>query len=348
MSLFKMDNGKRRTLFGKLSLLITTFLLVTALSGCYFFPKEEEVLAPPIKEPDKITYETIEAKKGNIEDTIRCTGAFVSVSQKDLYYKDRGGRLKEIHVTLGNDVKKGDLIAELETDTIINDIQLQEISLKRSQIALENAKTRYSIEGGSKTELELAQLDVEANQIRLNNLRTELDRTKLTSPIDGEVVYLTNIKLGEYINAHQTIARIADPTQLQLRYSQDKVSNFKLGMKATVEWESKEYVGEVIMTPSDVPEDADEETKKSIQLKVENLPDEVTIGSTATIRLTLEKQNDVIIIPKQVVNNFGNRKFVNVLKDNIREERDIEVGIQNNTEVEVIKGLEEGELIIIR
>ena len=47
-----------------------------------------------------------------------------------------------------------------------------------------------------------------------------------------------------------------------------------------------------------------------------------------------------------LVNSFANRKFVNVLNDGIREERDIEVGIQNNTEVEVIKGLEEGELLI--
>ena len=348
MSLFKKSHDQKHTYVSRISLILLITLITTVLSGCYFFPKEEEVLAPPIKEPDKVTYETIEVTKDTIEKTIRCTGAFVSVSQKDLFYKDRGGRLKEIYVTYGDKVKKGELIAELETDTILNDIQLQEIALKRSQIVYNNAKTRLEIEGGNKTELEMAQLDLEASQIRLSSLKKELERTKLVSPIDGEVVYLTDIKLGEYINAHYTVVRVADPTQLQLRYSEDKVSDFRLGMKATVKIEDKDYIGEVVMTPSDMPIDADEVTKKSIQLKVDNLPEDISIGSTASINLTLEKHEDVIVLPKQVVNNFVGRKFVNVLKNNIREERDIELGIQSDTEVEVVKGLDVGEFIIIR
>ena len=348
MSLFKKGHSQKYTIVSGFTLLLLITMIATVLSGCYFFPREEEVLAPPIKEPDKVTYETVVVKKGTIENTIRCTGAFVSVSQKDLFYKDRGGRLKEVYVVLGDKVKKGDLMAELETETIVNDIQIQEITLKKAQLLYDNAKTRLEIEGGSKTELEMAELDLQANTIRLNSLKTELERTKLVSPIDGEVVYITDIKLGEYINAHQTVVRVADPSQLQLRYSSDKVGDFRLGMIATVEINDKEYNGEVVMTPADMPADADEVTKKSVQLKVENLPEDISIGESCSISLTLEKQEGVIVIPKQVVNNFVGRKFVNVLKSDIREERDIELGIQNNTEVEVVKGLEEGELIIIR
>jgi len=336
------------SLFKKVSLLLTTVLITTAFSGCYFFPREEEVLAPPIKVPDNVEYDTIEAVKGDIENTISCTGVFVSVNQLDQFYKDRGGRLQSIKVQLGDKVKKGDVIAELETDMILNDIQLQEIALKKAQLIYDSAKTRYEIEGGSKSELEMAELEVESNQLRLNSLKKEYERTKLTAAIDGEVVYITDIKLGEYVNAYQTIVRIADPSQLQLRYSADKVSNFKLGMKAVIVLDDKEYSGEVVMTPSDVPDDANEEVKKSVQLKVDDLPADVTIGRPATIELTLEKRSGVIIVPKQVVNTFGSRKFVNVLKDNIREERDIDTGVENSTQVEVLNGLDAGELVIVK
>lgn len=336
------------SLFKKVSLLLTTVLITTAFSGCYFFPKEEEVLAPPIKVPDKVEYDTIEAVKGDIENTITCTGTFVSVVQLDHFYKDRGGRLQSVKVQLGDRVKKGDVLAELETDTILNDIQLQEIALKRAKLVYENAKTRYDIEGGSKSELEMAELDLQSNQLKLDSLKKEYERTKLTATIDGDVVYITDIKLGEYVNAYQTIVRVADPSQLQLRYSADKVTSFKLGMKAVIEIDDKEYPGEVVMTPSEVPDDASDEAKKSVQLKVDNVPADVTIGSSATIKLTLEKRSGVIVVPKQVVNNFGTRKFVNVLKDNIREERDIETGIESSTQVEVLNGLDEGELVIVK
>ena len=344
----KMYQSKHSgTLRSIVPIFIAAFLTVT-LSGCYFFPKEEEVLAPPIKVPDKITYETIEVKKGTIENTVRVSGSFVSVSQKDLFYEDRGGRLKEVYAVLGQNVKKGDVLAEIDTENIVNDIKLQELAVKRSQLLYDDAQARYEIDGGSRTELEMAKLDYESNQLRLQNLKTELQKARLVSPIDGNIVYVTNTKLGEYVNAYQTVVRVADPTQLQLRYSQDKINSFSLGMKATVKIDNEEYDAEVTMTPAEAPQDADEQTKKSVFLKVDNIPEGVKIGKNATISLTLEKQEDVIIVPKQVINNFANRKFVNVLKDNIREERDIEVGIQNDTEAEVIKGLEEGELIIIR
>jgi RND family efflux transporter MFP subunit len=331
-----------------ISLILLAVLISSVLSGCYFFPKEEEVLAPPIKEPDKVTYETIEVQKGTIENKIRCTGTFVSVSQQDASYKDRGGRLQELYVVLGDKVKKGEVIAQLETDTIINDIQLQEISLKRAQIAYDNAKTKYEIEGGSKMELEMAELDLQYNQIKLDSLQGELARTKLVAPIDGEIVYITDTNLGEYVNAHQTIVRIADPTKLQLRYSEDQVSSFRVGMKANVEIGDDKYEGEVVMTPGNLPSDADEESRKSIMVNISNLPKDITIGQTATITLTLEKHDNVIVLPKQVINSYSSRKFVNVLKNNLREERDVEIGIQNSTEVEVVKGLEVGEQVIVR
>lgn len=320
----------------------------TLLSGCYFFPKEEEVLAPPIKEPEKVTYETIEVKKGTIENTKRCTGNFVSVSQKDIFYKDRGGRLQEVNVFLGDKVKKGEVIAQLETDTIINDIKLQELAVKRAQIVYDSAKTRLDIEGGSRMELEMAELELQSNQIKLDNLNTELEHTRLISPIDGQVVFVTDIKLGEYVNAHQTIVRVADPTKLQLRYSGDEVSSFKLGMEANIEIDEKKYVAKVVMTPGNLPTDADEESRRSVMMEVKNLPSEVQVGNTASISLTLEKHDNVIVLPKQLINNFVGRKFVNVLKNDLREERDVELGITNDTDVEIVKGLEVGELVIVR
>ncbi len=341
-----MSLGKR---FHKsIVLMLLAGFLAAVLSGCYVFPKEEEVLAPPIKTPDEITYETIEVKRGSIENTVRCSGSFVSVSQKDLYYEDRSGRLKEIYVVIGQTVKKGEVLAELATDNIENDIKIQELAVERSELIYEDAKLRYEIDGGSNKELEIARLDYESNKLGLEALKTELKKARLVSPIDGHVIYVTSTKLGEYVNPYQTVIRVADPKQLQLRYSQDKVSSFSLGMKATVKIDDVEYEAEVTMTPAEAPVDADDQMKKSVYLRVDNMPEGIKIGKNATISLTLEKQEDVIVIPKQVVNSFINRKFVNVLVDNIREERDIEVGTQNDTEVEVIKGLSEGELIIVR
>lgn len=146
-----------------LAAVIFSFLL----SACSLLPKEAEVLAPPIQEPQKVTYETIEVKKGTIEKKIRCTGYFKSVIQKYLFFQSRGGRLKEIYVKQGDQVKKGDLIAELDTDSITNDIALQQIQMKKSQINYDRLKTQSDLEGGGvKYDLELVGLDLDMEKLK--------------------------------------------------------------------------------------------------------------------------------------------------------------------------------------
>lgn len=329
---------------------IAAVLIISALlSGCTLLPVEEEVLAPPVKEPPKVEYETMEVKKGTIEKRIRCTGYFVSVSTEDVYFRFSGGRLKKIHVKYGDEVKKGDLIAELESGDIKNKIDMQELVVRKAQLNYERIKTQIDVNGGgSKYELEVAEIDLEMQKLTLANLYEELEKSRLVSLTDGVVVYLKEIEQGDFIGAYDVIATIADPKALQLMYSDSKVSDFRNGMKVDVVIDDVNYTGEVVATPLDAPQNADEVTKKSIRVKVDNLPDTIERGDDATLNLTLEKKENVIVMPRHMINNFIGRKFVNVLVDGIREERDVELGIQTDTEVEIVKGLEAGELVIVR
>lgn len=327
---------------------VTTILMATlslSISGCYFLPKEEEVLAPPIKVPEKVVYDTVEVKKGTIVNDIKCTGDFVSVAKTDMFYKDRGGRLKKVYVKNGDDVKKGQLLAELETGEIETDLKLQQITLRKAEISYDKLKTQSNV---SNYDLELAKLDVDSNKIRYESLKKELDGAKLLSTMDGTVNYVTDIKQGEYINAYSTIVRIADPYNIQLQYTGDKISSFKLGSKVEVKIKDKTLTGEVAATPYDAPKDADETAKNAVRIKVEGLNGGAKLGDTAEIRLELERRENVIVLQRSLINLFNGRKFVNVLKDGVREERDVETGIQNSTEIEIIKGLDVGESVIIK
>ena len=312
-------------------------------------PVEEEVLAPPVKEPQKVTYETLEAKTGTIEKKIRCTGYFVSVSKEDVFFRYSGGRLNKIYFKYGDEVKKGDLIAELEGGAIADNIALQQLVVRRAQLNYDKVNTQAELNGGgSKYELELAGIELEMEKMKLSNLYKELDKSKLISEISGKVVYIKDIQQGDFVNAYDVIVTVADPKALQLMYSEDKVSDFRNGMKVDVVIDDVHFTGEVAATPLDAPLNADDETKKSIRIKVDKLPDSIQLGDDASFSLTLEKKENIIILPRHTINNFIGRKFVNVLVDGIREERDVELGIQTDTEVEIVKGLEAGELVIVR
>jgi len=325
-------------------LLIIMTLLMTSLSGCYLFPKEEEVLAPPLVEPPEITYETQEVKKGVIEKKITASGTFVSIEQANMFFKHRGGRLKKIHVKVGDYVEKGQLIAELDSADLENQIKQQEIQLKKAKTRLQQVKAH----SGDKYERSMAQYDVELAQLILDNLKRELNECKLTADISGNVVYIDhNVNVGDYVNAYQALIRIADPTQLQLQVTSN-TDDFKLGMEADVTVRKETYKGKVVMTPADVPLDVPENLRDIVRIEVEDLPEDVKLGENAQVSLILDRREDVIVVPRNLVRNYMGRKYVLVLEDGLKVERDVEVGLETATEAEIMKGLEEGELLIVK
>ena len=327
-----------------LIMFLVCVLLSIFLSGCYLFPEEEKVLAPPLIEPPEISYDVMEAKRGTIEKKINGSGSFVAIEQVNMFFKHRGGRIKAIHVKMGDKVKKGDLLAELDTGTLENEIKQQKIRLQQTRLRYSQAKQA----GADKYTLSIAAYDIELAKLQLQNLERELEEAKLYSDIDGMVVYVDNrLGEGDYIDAYSTLVRIADPTKLQLQYSGSNNQDFQVGMKVEVKIRNKVYEGEVIMTPANVPIDAEESLKNVVRIDVPELPEDVNMGETAQFSVTLDKRENVIVLPRNVVRNYMGRKYVQVLEDGLKKERDVEIGLETPTDVEIIKGLEEGESVIV-
>jgi len=81
---------------------------------------------------------------------------------------------------------------------------------------------------------------------------------------------------------------------------------------------------------------------------VEPLPPETILGSTVYFEYELERSDDTIVIPRRLLNSVGGRKYVNVLVDGQRVERDVVTGIENNTDIEILSGLNVGDQLIDR
>ena len=320
---------------------ISLTLLLFVLAGCALFPKEEE-LAPPLMKPVEVSYSTVKAKREDIVKTIQGSASFVSTESKYVYFSARGGRLKAIHVKQGDKVKKGDL---LYTDEVESQIQQQELLLRKAQITYQQKKDS----GADKYELEKASIDSKIAELQLKGLKKQKEQSRLISDAEGTVTYVdTNIGPGDNVNAFQNLVRIANPRDLYLAYSGTDLSSFPMGAKVDVTIDDKVYEGQVISTPANVPSDAEESLKEQIGISVKDLPKDVEMGDDAKIALILDESKGAIVLPKQAVRNYMGRKYVNILEDGLNNERDVETGIETATEVEIRKGVEEGEEIILR
>ena len=319
-------------------------LLSIFLSGCFLLPREEALLAPPVMAAPEITYRTVAVKRATIEDSVRVTGYFVYAEQHSVSFKAMTGRLASIDVEYGDIIEEGTVLARLETDNLETRIKQQEIYLRKAQLNLERKK----LLGADRYEIEIADLDLQLAQLSLDEQRGNLEKSLLRSPMDGEVIYISTVYEGDFIPSYKTMFQVADRSKLYLSYQGSNLQEFRLGMNVKLIINKSEYEGKVVMTPAEFPYDAPDSQKRQILFDVPDLPPEVEKGDSGTVYLILEKNDNTLIIPRSQVQHYMGRKYVYVLEDGIRVERNIETGIETATEVEVLKGLEAGELVVLR
>ncbi len=324
--------------------ILLVIIMVAIATSCSLLPVEEEELAPPLMQPAKIEYKTEPAARGDLVQQLRLSGTLVPEAQESLSFAGQGGRLKEKYVRMGQLVKEGDLIAELETGDLDYEIAMQEIELEKTQLSLSQIRAA----GADRYAVKRAQLELQQQEMRLTRLQKQLAAAQVLAPFDGEITYIISTSIGEYIPALQIIAKVADVSQLVLVTTSDKSSELPIGAEVSLEFQKNEYRGEIVANPSSLFNDPDERLRKAAIIELpDGLPDKATMGSDFRITYVQDSREDVIILPRKQINLMSGRRYVNVLVDGIRTEQDVEIGLMTDTEAEIVKGLDEGDMVIV-
>lgn len=217
-----------------------------------------------LKPKNEINYLTEPVVRTNIAQTVSATGE-ISAAQLVDVGAQASGQIKKLHVTLGQQVKKGDLIAEIDSTSQLNNLNTNKAKLDTYQaqlvsaeIALRSADKKYQREQAlwkedatSREALEDAQdafaaakasvaelkSSIRQTQIAINTAEADLGYTRITAPMDGTVVAIP-VEEGQTVNANQTtptIVQVADLSTMlnKMQIAEGDVNKVKAGMKLT-------------------------------------------------------------------------------------------------------------------
>ncbi|MCX7778688.1 MAG: efflux RND transporter periplasmic adaptor subunit [Patescibacteria group bacterium] len=177
-----------------------------------------------IFKPKKISYELVIVKRGEIEQVVSATGT-VRPSQKiDLQF-ETNGRVKNILVKVGDQVKLGQTLIKLD------DLDLQ-IQLLQQKAALEAAKARLDLlkTGASQEEIQLAETEVRSAEKSVENAEKNLIDVKIKAENDLTNIYNTieNLLQDAYTKAEDALNR-----QIDDLFSNDLTTNPQLTFLTT-------------------------------------------------------------------------------------------------------------------
>ena len=229
---------------------------------------------------------------------------------------------------------------------------------KLAQIELEQAKLKLAeLEDPKRREykIERAKLNVKQREMDLASLQKRLADTKLIAPMDGLVLFVSNEQVGDEIDAHQTLVTIGDPNKLHVLYTapeRDAIKDVKDGVKALIKLpDGTEVEGIVVQTPLNVPDDVPEELKRLYHRSLLIAPVKpllgIEVGTSVYFEIVVEQQENAVIIPSKALRAFNERMYVHVLEEDVKKEVDVTVGIKTEAEVEILSGLQPGQLVIL-
>lgn len=319
-------------------------LSMTGMTGCFFFPAEEELLEPPTVAIEDIAYSTYTAKQKTIEDKTVATGYVFCKSQYDASFPESGGTLKTIYVTAGQHVEEGDLLAELDVGDLDYLYKQQLLIVQKAQIAYNSSGTAD------------ARLTLEMEQNTLTEYERQLNNSRIYAGMTGEVCFVQDMDPGTTVTAYKTIIKIVDPSQLCIQYSSSNMKSFPLGEEVTITVDGEDYSGYVSKTPTDVKEglydDFPAVMKDTSSIYCEftdGTPSFLTVGQTADITAVFARHENAVVISKTLVKTDGDRTYVTILDENdTKKEVDVTVGITNATEAEILTGLNAGDRVVVR
>lgn len=233
---------------------ILIILLILGVGGYFVYDNFFKV------KDEKVEFITKKAKKGSFSKKVDATGEIFATELIDVGAQV-SGQIKKLYVKLGDQVKKGDMIASIDSSTQQNSIDNKEAQLaiykaqlESAKVALNIAKTQFDRENAlfaknatSKQEFESAKNTFSANSAKIKELEAQIKQTnielstakinlgytKITAPRDGTVVSV-QVEEGQTVNANQTtptIVNIADLShvKMKMQIAEGDITKIKVG-----------------------------------------------------------------------------------------------------------------------
>ena len=210
---------------------------------------------------------------------------------------------------------------------------------------LEQAETAAET---TRAQAELARANLAQQEAMLAQLRTLQSLTRLSAPFSG-VVTRRWLEPGAGVGESDPVLTIANLNKLKItaEYSGPHSEDIHAGMKveiSSVEAAGKTFAGKIVRVESGTGGD---KQIRRIDIEVENFQQSLRPGAAAQASIALEKQEDVLLVPRTAVVSLNGKTYVYKSVDGRAVRQDVIFGVEHGNDVVIEQGIKDGESIIV-
>jgi membrane fusion protein (multidrug efflux system) len=293
--------------------------------------------------PIRVTTETV--RGGPLSEIVTSTGTLLAAESVELQ-AEVTGKIVAINFLEGSRVREGDLLVKL------NDADLKARRLAAShEVALAERREKRIAELLKQGFVIPDDHDEAVNTVNVRRADVELTdaqiaKTEIRAPFDG-IAGLRYVSEGSFVNAASQIATLQriDTLKVDFAVPEKYADRIRPGspITFTVAGRSETFAGEVYAYDPRI----DTETRTLLIRALCPNPGEVLLpGAFANVELLLKETSDALLVPAEALIPDFEAAFVFVVKDGKAERRQVVTGIRTEDRVQILSGLEAGEVVV--
>ena len=265
------------------------------------------------------------------------------------------GTLEKVFVSEGQEVKKGQLLAEINDSGLNEQYEQMVIQAEFAKENFERTQRLWDNNIGSEMQYLKSKTDYEASKKMVDQMKDRLSKTKIYAPFDGEIDEIISNVGSNLIPGVSQILRLVN---LDIIYAESFVSEKYIsfigeGTEAIVQIPllNMEYKSSVNQTGNFI--NPSNRTFR-IEVPVENFDNRIKQNLDAKIKINIYKKDDAIVIPLRIVREDAlGKNFVYVMSEDNKEgvyltsKQFITLGNKSEDKVEVTEGLDLGDIVVL-
>ncbi len=281
-----------------------------------------------------------------VRDQVKAVGSLKALNAVELT-TEASGRVVEINLKSGRQVKQGDVLLRLDDRQARADLGVIEAQLADARRQYERARSLRDNNSISQSLVDELRTAVEVAEAQRDAARVRLENHLIEAPFSG-VAGLSDISIGAYVTAGTTITTLDATSPMELNFSIPErfLGHLKPGQRVdagTPAYPDQYFSGELVELGTRI-----DELSRSLPVRalIDNADGRLRPGQFMSVSLTL-RERPGLVVPEQAVMVRGNEKYVFVADDGIARRVSVVLGSRMPGQVEIMDGLTAEDPVVV-
>lgn len=312
---------------------------------------------------DGVAVQTTIVEQGEIFQSITVPGKVVSKLRVDVT-PSIAGRLTNVYVEEGDEVKKGELLARLDDREAKSnlkrseanlrnaeeDVSLAERSLKRLRQAFSKGAVARQLVEEAEVELRSAKARHSVAEEEVRTAKLSLENPRIVAPFAGTITS-RYVEMGQWVVPSETLFTLVDQSQREIEVRVDAADSGGIAVGQTVTLSSDAFPGlewqESVTRLAAATSNVGNANTVSVYISLGNSAPSLRFGQQVDSEIRTAWNPSALKVPYGAIINRSGRSFVAVVQDNFVNLVEVETGIEDFSHVEIRQGVSVGQFVIL-